>query len=561
MTRSLAFCIALVASTSLFAADPENIVYDFSAVWCGPCQQMAPIVARLKREGLPIRKVDIDHEKELAKRFNITSLPTFVVVINGKETHRQSGAMTETSLRRMITQVKSAPKPLIAQTSGPLNVDLGSSVPMTGSEANAPENLAATQPPKPESSPFKKFLPFGSKSTETPSVVRGNDSETSGAASPQSSADTNLSANPMDSSVRIRVIIDKKINLGSGTIIQSQEGISRILTCAHIFRGFNEDSKIEVDLVINNKPQVHIAHLDSFNEEADLGLISVATTKPLPVAAIAKADHAPHKGEPVVGIGCSGGDPPTREQLHVTDIDKYLGPHNIECTGLPVQGRSGGGLFNKDGEVVGVCIAADKEQQRGLYSGFLAVHSILDKAELAFLYKEPQADVAAIAATEPPQAPSWPPASEVMPTHHHSQPPASVAAVTPSHNTPVSKPVNLKTGTAEVVVIIRDPAHPEQENRVVIIHQASSKFLSYLDGELDGSAARNPRMISHHVPLQPVNRSLRLAASLQSPVPSAALRARRDSKSSLQQTSLSQPVVPRRYVRTSRSSADVSRGL
>ncbi len=548
MTRSLAFCIALVVSTSVLAADPENIVYDFSAVWCGPCQQMAPIVARLKREGLPIRKVDIDKEKSLAQRFGITSLPTFVVVINGKETHRQSGAMTETDLRRMVAKVKSTPMPLIAQNSGTPNVDLGQSVPMPGSEKSAPEELAAVEPPKPETSPFKRFLPFGSKPAETPSVIRGNDSETGEATHALSSAHTNLSADPMDSSVRIRVIIEGTIHLGSGTIIHSQDGISRILTCAHIFRGFNEDSKIEVDLVINNKHQVHIARLDSFNEKADLGLISVATSKPLPVAAIAKVDHAPQKGEPVVGVGCSAGDPPTREQLQVTDINKYIGPHNVECTGVPVRGRSGGGLFNKKGEIIGVCIAADEEQKRGLYSGLLAVHSILTKTQLAFLYEDPNVDDTPLAANG--SGTASPLANEVKPEEHNS----SIAenSTVPPMNSPVPKSVNLKTGTAEVVVIIRDPAHPERENRVVIIHQASSKFLSYLDGELDGSSQEKQRIISHHAPIQPLNRQLRSVASLQAPVPSDNLRHAIGSGTQLQQTSLSQPVVPQRYVRTVR---------
>ncbi len=566
MTRSLASCIAFVASAFAasfsFAADPDNIVYDFSAVWCGPCQQMAPLVARLEREGLPIRKVDFDKEKELASKFNITSLPTFVLVVDGKEAHRQSGAMTETDLRRLVAKVPKASGPSIAQGNGVPNVSLGNPGPMpeTSPNANAAENRASEQAST--GSQLKEMFSLGRNSSKSDeNTYRGNDTSLGEATPNQNIA--NHSADPMDSSVRIRVIIDGKINLGSGTIIHSQEGIAKILTCAHIFRGFNDEAKIEVDLQINNQKQTHIARLENFNEEADLGLISVSTSKPLPVALIAKASRAPAAGEPVVGIGCSAGDDPTREQIRVTQIDKYLGPHNIECTGLPVRGRSGGGLFNSNGEVVGVCIAADKEGNRGLYSGLLAVHSLLEENQLAFLYQEQQPAVPAQTPQEMVVPEPATPAS-AFPVASHEPAPTSnpwpgdqggLVASTPVDPVAPRVPVDLKTGGAEVVVIIRDPAHPEQQNRVVIIHDASSKFMTYLDGELEGPQDGHGLM-SQYTPIRPVVRQLRAQnvnntqlAGYQSESP-ANSQNRLIRSESLQQTSLSTPLVPRRYVRS-----------
>ena len=80
---------ALLVLAAAFGGEPAGEVIDFSATYCGPCQTMKPIVARLEREGLPIRLVDIDEDRALANKFNITKIPTFVLVINGVEATRQ----------------------------------------------------------------------------------------------------------------------------------------------------------------------------------------------------------------------------------------------------------------------------------------------------------------------------------------------------------------------------------------------------------------------------------------------------------------------------------------
>src|SRR5579863_1985129 len=102
--------VALLTLSALsYSAMPAGIVYDFSATWCGPCQQMSAMVSRLEREGLPIRKVDVDHERALAQQFGIRSIPAFVLVINGKEAGRITGATTEYELRQMISRIPVVP--------------------------------------------------------------------------------------------------------------------------------------------------------------------------------------------------------------------------------------------------------------------------------------------------------------------------------------------------------------------------------------------------------------------------------------------------------------------
>ena len=549
----LALSTLLLSPGDAWGADSERgIVLYFSATWCGPCQQVAPVVSKLKREGLPIRKVDIDQEKALASRFQVDRIPTFVLVVDGKQVDRQTGYMTESDLRRMIARIPKpqAPAVQLAQESDEhavLPVSLG--VP---GQIPRPKKRPAPEPPvetgdeqEGNEGGIRSLWPFGKRNADEP-IVRGNDVSlgepgdfgSGRAQQPQQSA---TPSDPMAASVRIRVHIDGKVNLGSGTVIASGPGNSRILTCGHIFRGFNDDAKIEVDLFDAQGSRLYIARLEKYDEQADVGLISVPTDAAVPVAKVAARDGNPRVGEPVSGVGCSGGALPTREAIRVTALDKYDGPSNIECTGLPVQGRSGGGLFNRSGQVVGVCIAADKDANRGLYAGLSAIQELLDECQLTQLYQsagsasEANIQVAAVEDSPHPFAAATPPPARG---------PVPSVPVTADGNI---HPVDVNAGQAEVVVIIRDKGRPNAPNRVVIIHDASSKFLGYLNGELTENEEQpfaNTSTTS--------SRGFRLSASNPAGAPSAVPSFSATPKPALHPTSLMQPLVPRRYRRSDR---------
>ena len=96
--------IQIVAQT----AGENNILLDFSAEWCGPCRQMAPIVSKLKSQGHPVRKVDVDVEKALAQRFQVHGIPCFVLVKDGREIERVTGMTDE---RKLLAMMSRLPKP------------------------------------------------------------------------------------------------------------------------------------------------------------------------------------------------------------------------------------------------------------------------------------------------------------------------------------------------------------------------------------------------------------------------------------------------------------------
>jgi thioredoxin-like negative regulator of GroEL len=80
----------------------ETVLLDFHASWCAPCRSMEGTVAELERAGYPVRKVDTDRERGLADRFNVQTIPCFVMVVDGKEVGRVTGATQRSTLLGMF---------------------------------------------------------------------------------------------------------------------------------------------------------------------------------------------------------------------------------------------------------------------------------------------------------------------------------------------------------------------------------------------------------------------------------------------------------------------------
>lgn len=491
----------------------DNVLLDFRADWCGPCRQMDSTVESLIAAGYPVRRVNVDQERALATRFGVQGIPCFVMVVNGREVDRAVGVTDQSRLEAMFSRngVGAGASVVRGQSPG-ANLLASSAIPFPATDRNGSIRGALPHPSRVQTD-------------DIPTTdVAANNIAANTAAAAEPPAENSRNEKLLRASVRLRIEDENGFSRGSGTIIDSRSGEALIVTCGHMFRDAAKNGHIWVDLFGSGAPQGVPGHLIDYDMKSEVGLIRIATTFPVQAACLAPPDYRVHSGDQVVSMGCDGGADATARETHVTSIDRYVGAPNLQVAFQPVQGRSGGGLFTPDGQVVGVCYAADPEANEGLFASLPALREELDRMGLSFVYRTPHGQTPdkhaeqALADNRPTRENRWPDFDEISRANSDGSEdrrlitrtkdsivdrqvqPTSMNAALDERKPQQLSPDEAATLQAlreegrggQVICIVRPQGAKEGENQIIVLDHASPALLQQFGAPEEQIASRQP---------------------------------------------------------------------
>ena len=449
------FAYATVLVAALTGAD-DTALLEFSSANCPACRAVEPVVRRLAAEGYPIRQIDGDRRPDLLRQFDIRSYPTFVLVIKGRE----AGRIEEPASYEKLSELCRKIEPATAAKALP-----------------AANSLAAT------------------RRAAAASIVRGQSPDDRQPAATATGA--NLGNTALAATVRLKVEDSEGWGFGTGTIIdvhyneEAKAYEALVVTCGHLFRESQGKGKITVDHFATGQATSVEGNLLDYDLERDIALVTIWPGRQVTPMQVAPKGFVARPQDRVFSVGCDRGKDPTVQASKVNAVNKYSGRPNITVAGMPVDGRSGGGLFSEQGLLICICNAADPQDNEGLFAGLETIQTQLDKFNLQDVYARAggesvgATEVAAV--TDTTAAPAL---EELVPSQPREQ--ATTAAEIPElsprmplRNASAPSPTDLTAGElapadddTEVVVIVRSRKNPTQQSEVYVVDRAPGDLLA-----------------------------------------------------------------------------------
>ncbi|MFO0791028.1 MAG: trypsin-like peptidase domain-containing protein [Pirellulales bacterium] len=485
-----AAALALVITSlglSTQGAEPIQLL-DFWSPHCGPCMGMKPTVHSFIQAKYPIREVDTTQDQQTSRQYGVSAIPCFVMLVDGQEVDRRVGAMSSADMQQMFEKAKDIYSQSHRTRTQSPDAGLRAAPPSTAIGPNTKPDLSST----PNSSDWPPTV--AAQPLPSPAAPTNIDSPTT------SKHNADFPVSLLAATVRICVDDPQGRSFGTGTIIDSRSGEALIATCGHLFRESQGKGPMTVEMFEPNADgTVRVVgqvpgQLISCDLNRDVAFVSIKPGRPVTAAPVAAAHTAVQKGDRVATIGCSNGKDPTMLSQRVNQLDRYAGAPNFEVSGAPEQGRSGGGVFNLQGQLIGVCYAADYEGKEGLYAALESIHSGLDELKLSDVYAKsspttPGNEILIRGQVEPDP-------SDITPIRD----PAS-QSLAPLGSPKSTSPQNLsnqeqaafgeimnRASTSEVVVIVR-PKTPGGQSEVITLDNVSPDFVKALAAQRRAAAA------------------------------------------------------------------------
>lgn len=82
----------------------KTILLDFFADWCGPCRMVSPVIDEIaaERSDVAVGKINVDESPELARKYGVYSIPTLIVIRDGKVINQAIGARSKEQISAML---------------------------------------------------------------------------------------------------------------------------------------------------------------------------------------------------------------------------------------------------------------------------------------------------------------------------------------------------------------------------------------------------------------------------------------------------------------------------
>ncbi len=342
---------------------------------CPPCRQMDPVIERLVSQGYPVKTVHLETNRAWAQWANVQRTPTVIMLdSDDRIMKRFSGVIGGDVLQGWFANAGISP---VAQKQNRLPKDWerhfdepGESAPSSGVGELSNPNPGSSNPGS--SNPKNSYERLALRSTVK---------------------------------ISLNVASQAYVDYASGTSIYSNGNSSLILTCGHLFRESNGAGKISV---IASAEDGSVREFDGAllawdAKNRDVALVRVDHPGfQLPVNPIAPRATSDFETDNLFTLGCDYTNGatlgetysgirqtgPTIRQTEILRRSNYSGIYKFDIAGSPVQGRSGGGLFTRNGELIGVCNARICNADEGIYTGLDSVYWVIDKAGCGGFFQE-----------------------------------------------------------------------------------------------------------------------------------------------------------------------------